>query len=75
MFIVNAAPPATAEPGVIWTIVGDFGMKYPEISMTRCVGWEPKMLIDPFPAGTIAMLDVTAPSMAFRVETSGWADP
>src|SRR3954468_16579980 len=33
------------------------------------------MLIDPFPAGTIAMLEVTAPSMAFRVETSGCAEP
>jgi hypothetical protein len=39
--------------------------------MTRCVGFDPKILIDPFAAGIIAMLDVMAPSMAFRVETSG----
>src|ERR1051326_4087542 len=60
--IVNAAPPATAEPGVICTIVGGgptgFDMKYPEISMTRCVGFDPKILSDPLPVGTIAMLDV-----------------
>jgi hypothetical protein len=46
-------------------------MKYPEMSMTRCVGFDPKILMDPFAAGTIARLEVIAPSMAFRVETSG----
>jgi hypothetical protein len=39
--------------------------------MTRWVGLDPKILIDPFAAGTIARLDVMAQSMAFRVETSG----
>src|ERR1041385_5175474 len=33
------------------------------------------MLIDPFDAGTIARLEVIAPSMAFRVETNGCAEP
>ncbi len=77
--IVNAALPATAEPGVIWAIVGGGPVggarKYPEMSMTTCVGSDPKILIDPFAAGTIARLDVIAPSPAFRVETSGLADP
>jgi hypothetical protein len=52
-----------------------YGTKYPEMSMTTCVGWDPKMLMDPFVVGTIAMLDVTAPSMAFKVETSGCVEP
>src|SRR5438445_12276203 len=73
--MVNAALPATAEPGVIWAIVGGGpvggSMKYPEMSMTRCVGFDPKILMDPFAAGRIAMLEVMARSMAFRVETSG----
>ena len=45
--------------------------KYPEMSMTTCVGSDPKILMDPFAAGTIARLEVIAPSPAFRVETSG----
>src|ERR1700739_3321275 len=52
-----------------------YGTKYPEISMTTCVGFDPKMLIDPFAAGTIARLDVIAPSIAFSVEASGWLEP
>jgi hypothetical protein len=53
----------------------DYGTKYPEISITTCVGFDPKMLIDPFAAGTIARLEVIAPSMAFRVEASGCVEP
>jgi len=50
----------------------DYGArKYPEMSMTTCVGFDPKMLMEPFAAGTIAKLDVIVPSMAFRVETNG----
>jgi hypothetical protein len=51
--------------------VCDYGTKYPEMSMTTCVGFDPKILIDPFAAGTIARLDVIAPSPAFSVETNG----
>jgi len=54
----------------------DYGArKYPEMSITTCVGFDPKMLMEPFAVGTIAMLDVIAPSMAFRVETSGCGEP
>src|SRR5690349_13826444 len=54
----------------------DYGArKYPEISMTTCVGFDPKILIDPFAAGTIARLEVIAPSPAFRVETNGLTAP
>ena len=35
----------------------------------------PNALIEPFVAGTIAILDVIAPSMAFNVETSGCVVP
>ena len=50
----------------------DYGArKYPEMSMITCVGLDPKILIDPFVVGTIARLEVIAPSIAFRVETSG----
>src|SRR6476469_5671428 len=77
--IVNAALPATAEPGVIWTIVGGGPVggtrKYPEMSMITCVGFEPKILIDPLDEGTIARLDVIAPSPALRVETNGLGVP
>ena len=48
-----------------------YGAKYPEISRTKCTGFDPKELIKPFVVGTIAMLEVTAPSCAFSVETSG----
>ena len=45
------------------------------MSMTTCVAFDPKILIDPLDEGTIARLDVIAPSPAFRVETNGLGDP
>jgi hypothetical protein len=45
--------------------------KYPEMSRMRCVGFDAKALIDPVNVSTIAMFEVTVPSMAFNVETSG----
>lgn len=49
----------------------DYGAKYPEISRTSCTGFDANELIKPFVVGTIAMLEVTAPSGAFSVETRG----
>jgi hypothetical protein len=48
-----------------------YGAKYPEMSRIKCAGLEPKALTDPLVVGTIAMFDVTEPSMAFNVDTSG----
>ena len=32
-------------------------------------------LTEPLVVGTMAMFDVTAPSMAFKVDTKGWTAP
>ena len=40
-----------------------------------CVLSVTKALIDPFVVGTMAMFEVTVPSYAFSVETSGCASP
>ncbi len=41
------------------------------MSSIKCVRLEAKTSIEPFAVGTIAMLDVMAPSIAFNVETTG----
>ena len=48
-----------------------YGAKYPDISRINCTGCDPKALITPFVVGTIAILEVIAPSIAFSVETRG----
>jgi hypothetical protein len=52
-----------------------YGAKNPKISRTKCVGPDAKALTDPFVVGTIAMLDVIAPSNAFNVATPGCGAP
>jgi len=47
------------------------GAKYPEISRIKWDACGTKALTEPLVVGTIAMLEVIAPSMAFRVETNG----
>ena len=47
------------------------GPKYPSMSKTKPVVPTEVASIDPFELGTIAILDVTMPSKAFRVETNG----
>src|SRR5689334_21411932 len=47
------------------------GAKYPEMSSTRCTGLDANELINPLSVGTIAWFEVTTPSRAFNVETSG----
>ncbi len=52
-----------------------YGAKYPNRSNTRCVGFDAKISMEPLVVGTIAILSVTAPSIEFKVETSGWTPP
>src|SRR5438270_11298536 len=52
-----------------------YGAKYPDISKIKCTDCDPKPLIKPLVVGTIAMLEVIAPSTAFRVETRGRVVP
>src|ERR1700674_4611700 len=49
--------------------------KYPEISRIKCDGFKANALTEPLVVGPSAMFEVTAPSMAFRVETSGCDPP
>jgi len=52
-----------------------YGPKYPEISIITCVGLLGKTLIDPLAVGTMARFEVTAPSSAFSVDTTGMVAP
>jgi hypothetical protein len=45
--------------------------KYPATSNVNMAGPLVNALIEPFPPGTRARLDVTAPSKAFSVDASG----
>ena len=64
------------KPGIVEVLLGAaYGAKYPDISRIKSTGCDPKALIAPFTVGTIAILDVIAPSMAFSVETSGCVVP
>ena len=45
------------------------------MSSTRWVGLDPKTLMEPLFVGTMARSEVTAPSMAFSVETNGRVVP
>jgi hypothetical protein len=52
-----------------------YGAKYPEESTINCVELEENAVMPPLIVGTIARLEVTAPSPALRVETGGCASP
>src|SRR5436305_197446 len=52
-----------------------YGAKYARTSTTRWTGLLENELMEPFAVGTIAMLEVTAPSSAFKVATPGWLCP
>src|ERR1700674_3447462 len=54
---------------------GGGGAKKPKMSSTRCVGAEGNTLTDPVVVGTIAILLMMAPSVAFSVAASGWVCP
>ena len=45
------------------------------MSRIICVAFDENALMDPFVVGTIAMFEVTAPSRAFSVETTGCDAP
>ena len=50
---------------------GPYGAKNPKMSRIRYVGFEAYALIRPFLVGTIARLDVMAPSIALSVAAVG----
>jgi hypothetical protein len=58
-----------------WRQHNRYGPKYPEISKIRCVGLLGKTLMDLLMVGTIARFEVTTPSSAFSVDTTGMVCP
>src|SRR5580698_4013834 len=52
-----------------------YGAKYPEISRINCVEPWAHASVLPSVLGTMAMFDVTAPSLAFSVDTVGCGSP
>ena len=48
-----------------------YGAKNPKTSRINCAGLLGDALMEPLVVGTMARLEVTAPSPAFKVETSG----
>jgi hypothetical protein len=69
----SGEPSRTVLAGDVGAVV--VGAKYPEISSTKCDGFDAKALTEPLVVGTNAMFDVTAPSPAFREDTVGCVPP
>jgi len=53
--------------GVFTQLALVYGAKSPMISSTKCVEFDVNALMDPFCIGTIARLNLMAPSIAFSV--------